>query len=413
MAATTHGTSRFAAAVVAAFAVLALAAPRAAASPTSPPPRLQDRHMQWFRWHPSGRVLEASTAGFGSTAVIGLQSMHDLASFREAYGFTHVRAITSLHAAEVSVDDAQLQTLLAAGPSDPRVRYVSPLGPTRRALGMPNDPLLHSLDDRTSLAEEWQFAASHVDRALDFTTGDPGIVVGTIDTGAANVPDLAGKLDSLWSVTGTTVSQSPQAGNDDYGHGTAVASLIAANVNDGFGMAGFGGASHVIAVHAGNQGLFHDASVAVALTKLVSLGARIVNMSVGGREPSAPILVDAIHQAAPAGVLIIAAAGNDNGYVDWPAADLQPSGGGRSYGLSVGATNVDGQRASFSNWGKHLSVVAPATTAARAPVCSSRCRHQVCSTTPASSPGPETTARATATSPARRSRRRRWRVSPR
>jgi subtilisin family serine protease len=115
----------------------------------------------------------------------------------------------------------------------------------------------------------------------------------------------------------------------------------------------------VIVVHAGYQGLFFDTPVAIALAKLVSLGARIVNMSIGGREPSAPILVDAIHQAAANGVLIIAAAGNDNGYVGWPAADLQPSGGGRSYGLAVGATDVNGQRASFSDWGKHLSVVAP------------------------------------------------------
>ena len=360
MAAPSHRTSRFVVALVVALAGLAIAASPAWASHASPPPRLGALHMHWFRWHRSTRLAAtAASVGFGSTAVLGLRSMGDLASLRATYGFAHVREIPSLHAAEVSVDEGHLRALLTQGPSDPRVRYVSPLGPERRTTSMPNDPLLHAIDAQTNLPTEWQFAASHVDRALDFTSGNPSIVVGTIDTGAAAVPDLAGKLDSLWSVTGTQISQSPPEGNDDYGHGTAVASLIAANVDDGFGMAGFGGTTHVIAVHAGNEGFFLDTPVAIALTKLVSLGARIVNMSIGGRTPSAPILVDAIHQAEANGVLLIAAAGNDNGYVGWPAADLQTSDGGRSYGLAVGATNVNGSRAAFSDWGRHLSLVAP------------------------------------------------------
>ena len=126
-------------------------------------------------------------------------------------------------------------------------------------------------------------------------------------------------------------------------------------------MAGFGGDTHVIGVHAGDDGIFNDTQVAVALTKLVSLGVRIVNMSLGGRTPSEPILVDAIHNAAAQGVLLIASAGNDGSYVGWPAADLQPSGGGRSYGIAVGAIDATGHRATFSDYGKHLSLVAPGT----------------------------------------------------
>jgi hypothetical protein len=58
-------------------------------------------------------------------------------------------------------------------------------------------------------------------------------------------------------------------------------------------------------------------------------------------------------------MLIAAAAGNEGGNVAWPAADLQPADGGRSYGLAVGATNQDGSLASFSNSGTHLSLAAP------------------------------------------------------
>jgi subtilisin family serine protease len=335
MTATTTNTARFAAALIVA---LAIAAPPASAA----------GRMHWYHSQTS-----VSTAGLGSTVVVGLESTDDLASLRAEYGFDRVRPIAALHAAVVSVDPARLRGLLA----DPRLRYVSPLEPKRRALSVPNDPLLHSLDGRTNLPYEWQFAAAGGGRALDVSRGDPRVVVGVIDTGVDEVPDLAGKVDSRWSVNGTEVVRSEEG--DDYGHGTAVASLIAANVDDGFGMAGFGGASHVIAVHAGTQGYFFDTQVALALTKLVSLGARIVNLSLGGKIPSEPILVDAIHLAAAHGVLLVAAAGNDGRNVGWPAADLQASGGGRGYGLAVGASNVAGERAQFSAWGKHLSLVAP------------------------------------------------------
>jgi subtilisin family serine protease len=147
-----------------------------------------------------------------------------------------------------------------------------------------------------------------------------------------------------------------RGGNDFAGHGTAVASLIAANVDDGFGMAGFGGASHVIAIRATT---LNGVAVAAALLKLDALGARIVNMSFGSPRPEPPIVLDAIRKAAADGLLLIAAAGNSQAEVAHPAADLQPAGGTQSYGLSVGASDVDGNLAFFSNYGEHLSLLAP------------------------------------------------------
>jgi subtilisin family serine protease len=362
------------AAVGAAVAALALAAPLANAAPqrhsiagrtmvatpfVSPPPKLPGR-MVWFHWHPSARTLQGAAAGFGSTAVIGLESMQDLASLREQYGLDRVRAIPELHAVEVTVEPAHIRALLANAPIDSRIRYVAPTGPPRRLTSMPNDPLLQAINPAIGLPYEWQFGASHVDRALELSPGSRTIVVGTIDSGAADVPDLAGKIDSRWSIShdGRLALEPTAWGNDEQGHGTAVASLIAANVDDGFGMAGFGGGAHLIAVR---NDLLTDTSIAISLTKLVSLGVRIVNMSVGGRLPSSPILLDAIHKAAADGVLLVAAAGNDAGLVAFPAANLQPPGGGRSFGLAVGATNFDGTLASFSNFGTRLSLAAPGT----------------------------------------------------
>ena len=76
------------------------------------------------------------------------------------------------------------------------------------------------------------------------------------------MPDLHGKIDALWTVDpdGTLTPVPVAQGNDDFGHGTAVASVIAATVDDGFGMAGFGGATHVITVHASTGTEISDTS---------------------------------------------------------------------------------------------------------------------------------------------------------
>jgi len=354
---TIHKTAGILAALL--FA-LAVAIPTAGAATLSRPPQGRSFHFNWYRWHPTASTLHRR---YGSKVVLGLQSMQDVKSLRVEYGFQDVQTIPDLHAVEVHVNRAQVHALLTRGTQDSRIRYVSPLGPERHTLSVPNDPYLSKMDSQTNLPYEWSFLATHVDQALQFTQGDPRMDVGIIDSGISYIPDLAGKIDSVWSVHGTQVTQD-FASNDQYGHGTMVASLIAAIDGDGFGMAGFGGETHVIAVHAtvGAGPIVTDTRTALALTKLVSLGVRIVNMSLGGPTPSQPILVDAIHQAAAKGVLLIAAAGNDTrDYVSWPAALLQPAGGGRSYGLVVGATDVTGNRATFSDWGANISLVAPGT----------------------------------------------------
>lgn len=205
----------------------------------SPPPKLSGHRMHWFRRHPSARALQSRRGAFGSVAVLGLESMRDLESLRNDYGFDRVQAIPELHAAEVSLDSTQLRSLLANAPSDHRIRYVSPVGPSRSVLGMPNDPLLRTTNPASNLPYEWQFGVSGVDRALELSPGSPAIVVGIIDSGVADVPDLAGKVDGRWSFVNGLVPVSSDG--DGTGHGTAVASLIAANGDDGFGMAGFGG----------------------------------------------------------------------------------------------------------------------------------------------------------------------------
>src|SRR4051795_11328764 len=133
-----------------ALAALFAVVPRstAAVAPASAPPR-SGLQMHWFHSHASLRSLESRESRFGSKAVIGLDSMRDLASLKSSYRFERVQPVPALHAAVVTVDESELHALLASAPTDPRVRYVSPPGPTRRVLSLPSDPLLQTVDPAT------------------------------------------------------------------------------------------------------------------------------------------------------------------------------------------------------------------------------------------------------------------------
>jgi serine protease len=280
--------------------------------------------------------------------LLGVNAPRDLGALRVRYHFRIVRAFPRLHAAVVRAS----ADLIAAARSDARIRYLSSLGSPQRLLSQ-SSPLLSTTDPSTGLAFEWQFDAANLGPALALSAGSPSIVVGTIDSGVADVADLAGKVDSRWNVSKTGRVTRARAAGDSVGHGTAVASLIAAN---GFGMAGFGGATHVIAMRVPSM---TPVAVAAALIKLDGLGVRIVNMSFGSPVPEPPIVVDAIRRLEADGILLVAAAGNSSDVVAHPAADLQPPGGGPSLGLAVGASDVDGSLAFFSNAGDRLSLVAP------------------------------------------------------
>jgi subtilisin family serine protease len=215
-----------------------------------------------------------------------------------------------------------------------------------------NDPLSYRIDPKTDLPYEWQVQATHLDKALNLSHGSPNILVCEVDSGVGDVPDLKGKVDGrLFDPT------SEKDGFDVIGHGTVVASIMVANRDDGFGMVGFAGDSHLISYRVDD---LWDNAVAVGIDKLRSLGCRIVNVSFGGPDPTSPILLDSIRKALYAGVLIVGAAGNDGtDTVLYPAADLQPADGQPSLGLAVGASNRDGQTTKFSNTGINLSLTAP------------------------------------------------------
>ena len=101
----------------------------------------------------------------------------------------------------------------------------------------------------------------------------------------------------------------------------------------------------------GTDALYSD--VITGIQYAIDHGADIINLSIGGTEPS-KMLNDAIQRAYKAGILVVAAAGNDGENVyDYPAA--------YDHVLAVSATDETDKIAYFSNYGADIDLAAPGT----------------------------------------------------
>ena len=139
---------------------------------------------------------------------------------------------------------------------------------------------------------------------------------------------------------------------DPSGHGTHVAGTISAR-NNAVGVLGvFPRAPiHVVKVFDGNDQWAYSSDLIHALDRCMAAGARVINMSLGGSEASAAEQI-AFRNARTAGVIAIAAAGNDgSAMLSYPAS--YPS------VISVAAVDENLQRADFSNYNTRVLLAAP------------------------------------------------------
>lgn len=150
-------------------------------------------------------------------------------------------------------------------------------------------------------------------------------------------------------------------------HGTHVAGIIGADRANSKGVTGVANDVKIIVVRAVPNGDERDKDVANAIRYAVDNGAKVINMSFGkSYSPEKKWVDEAVKYADSKGVLLVAAAGNDNSDIDArPQYPNRRSLKGEEYRnwISVGALNFeDGDKmvASFSNYGKNgVDVFAP------------------------------------------------------
>ena len=197
-------------------------------------------------------------------------------------------------------------------------------------------------------SRQWFLPEIGAERAWDSEQGDPGVVVAVLDTGIdASHPDLAGRVLQGWDFTS-------QGGDttDVYGHGTHVAGIIAASGDNGVGLAGIAWKVRLLPVKVlDNNGNGRYSDLISGIRYAADNGASVINMSLGGGSRS-QALQDAVDYARGKGVVVVAAAGNNaSSSLSYPAACDGV--------ISVGATDDADRRASFSNYGDGLDIVAP------------------------------------------------------
>ncbi|PYI51745.1 S8 family peptidase [Paenibacillus flagellatus] len=195
---------------------------------------------------------------------------------------------------------------------------------------------------------QWNLPAIETVPGWDVTRGSEEVVVAVVDTGVdLNHPDLNGR-----TVEGINIVSPNSLPMDDVGHGTHVAGVISALVNNREGVAGMSWYNRVMPVKVLDEtGAGSTYSVAQGIIWATDHGAKVINMSLGNYA-DAQFLHDAVRYAYDRDVVLIAASGNDNterpGY---PAAYPEV--------FAVAATDANNQKASFSNYGDYIDVAAP------------------------------------------------------
>jgi serine protease len=296
-------------------------------------------------------------------------------------------------ARDLSADEAQ--RLMESLRQDPRVAWVTPNVRERllQATSGPIDPP----DDPVYATRQWWLSASsgvagsrgvpNIGTAWNQATGaSPMVNVAVLDTGLLRGhPDLSGSRfdagydmvidengssgdgdgrDADFADPGDAVNpgectDTPNEDADSSWHGSRVAGIVGAVTDNGIGVAGINRGARIVSVRVAGKcgalvsdiidGMRWAAGLEVEGAPPNPNPARIVNISFGSDNSCDDDYIEAIEELTAEGVLVIAAAGNQNTGVNRPANCPGV--------LAVGAVTRDGTKAPYSNFGDRVDIM--------------------------------------------------------
>ncbi len=223
--------------------------------------------------------------------------------------------------------------------SEPGVSYVEPDGLVHMAMAS-NDP---------GFSSQWGATRIGAPSAWDVTRGS-SIKVAVIDTGVhLTHADLVGRLDTVNDydfVNGDSEAQ------DDQGHGTHVAGIIGATLNNGIGVAGIANQATILPVKVlAADGTGTSSNVADGIRWAADKGAKVINLSLGSNTYSS-VIESAVQYATALDCVVVAATGNEAAYGVYYPARLANV-------VAVGSTTPSDARSTFSNYGPQVDICAP------------------------------------------------------
>ncbi|MFQ3549433.1 MAG: S8 family serine peptidase [Armatimonadota bacterium] len=224
----------------------------------------------------------------------------------------------------------------------PNVRWViKKIQPNHiaRFTAVPNDEFYDRL---------WGLRMINMEQAWEIQKGSSSIVVCVLDSGVLQHSDLINRLGPGWNAVD---------GNANYfdtteSHGTHVAGTIAAETDNGIGVAGVCWEGvRLMPVKIGDEGIA-EADMISGLDYAIQNGAHVVNMSFGGYG-AMNAFYQKIKEAFNRGMVLVAATGNDAYDVMYPARFPEV--------IAVGSVGPEEQIAYYSNYGpgNEVTLVAP------------------------------------------------------
>ncbi len=292
---------------------------------------------------------------------------------------TFERQIGAISVLSVALDQSadNLADMARAIQGEPEVQYADPVR-RAQAFAAPNDPYYGA---------QWSLhgttAGINAETAWTLQPTGPAVTVAVVDTGILPHPDLAGRVlpgydfisDAGRARDGNARDPDPRdegdwSAGDCYGatydsffHGLFVSGLIAANTNNGIGIAGVASNVNILPVRVLGAcgGTFEDIVAGMLWASGVQIDgvppnktpAKVINLSLGGYGDCDQSLQEAVNDAMAQGAVVVAAAGNSTDY----ATNYSPA--NCSGVITVGAHGAQGTLSSYSNFGRRLDLTAP------------------------------------------------------
>ncbi|MCF8276663.1 MAG: S8 family serine peptidase [Flavobacteriales bacterium] len=242
------------------------------------------------------------------------------------------------------------------------------------------DPMAFAFNTPNDLqTNQWSLQKIQAELGWNYTTGSSNVLVAVLDnaiaidhqdllaniyTNAAEAggfplldDDGNGRADDVngFDVVDNDSNPRPPANasgnNDGFTHGTHVAGIAGAATNNGIGMASIGHSIKILPVKIADNANGNLSGGLDGVFYAMRSGVDVISMS-WGLINDVITFKTLIQQTAAAGILMVAAAGNDGDQtLQYPAAYPEV--------ISVGATDQNDRRASFSNYGSTIDVMAP------------------------------------------------------
>lgn len=310
---------------------------------------------------PPDRQIEGQVVvKFGTSA-----TQAQINTFLEKYNASILSEIEGINYTVLKVPNGQENTIIEQMRNEPLIEDVQG-DYTNHLMYIPNDSdfsLQYGLKNTGQTIKNVVGTANadiKAEAAWDVTRGN-GIKIAVLDTGInLTHPDLSAKIVAQRSFTTQTVE-------DQAGHGTHVAGIIAASTNNGQGIAGTCPECQlIIGKVMGDNGSGATSTIASGITWAADQGAKVINLSLGStQQSSASLYQTAIDYAVGKGAVVVVSSGNCGGtnfasngctarnQITYPGANTNV--------VTVASTDNRDALSTFSNHGSHVEVTAPGT----------------------------------------------------